>query len=49
MEFFRANVHDRPIEDLPIPFAAVATSLQTGAEVWLRSGSTLVRVLLNIL
>jgi NTE family protein len=41
MEFFRANVHDRPIEDLPIPFAAVATSLQTGAEVWLRSGSTL--------
>ena len=24
-----------------MPFAAVATSLQTGAEVWLRSGSTL--------
>jgi NTE family protein len=41
MEFFRANVRDRPIEDLPVPFAAVATSLQTGAEVWLRSGSTL--------
>ena len=41
MEFFRANVRDCPIEDLPVPFAAVATSLQTGAEVWLRSGSTL--------
>jgi NTE family protein len=41
MEFFRANVRDRPIEELPVPFAAVATSLQTGAEVWLRSGSTL--------
>jgi NTE family protein len=40
MEFFRTNVPDRPIEDLAVPFAAVATSLQTGAEVWLRSGST---------
>ncbi len=41
MGFFRRNFVDRPIETLAMPFAAVATSLQTGAEVWLRSGSTL--------
>jgi NTE family protein len=41
MEFFRRDYADRAIEDLPIPFAAVATSLKTGAEVWLREGSTL--------
>lgn len=40
MQFFRSNFTDRPIEQLRVPFAAVATSLQTGAEVWLRSGST---------
>lgn len=40
MEFVRRSFVDRPIEDLPVPFAAVATALQTGAEVWLRSGST---------
>jgi NTE family protein len=41
MEFFRRNWADRPIEELGVPFAAVATSLRTGAEVWLRRGSTL--------
>lgn len=41
MEFFRKDYVDRSIEALPIPFAAVATSLNTGAEVWLRTGSTL--------
>lgn len=41
MQFFRNTFADRPIEQLRVPFAAVATSLQTGAEVWLRSGSTL--------
>jgi len=40
MEFFRLNFIDRPIEDLPLPFAAVATELDSGAEVWLREGST---------
>lgn len=40
MEFFRADFVDRPIEALSIPFAAVATSLNSGAEVWLRKGST---------
>ena len=41
MQFFRRNFEDRLLEQLEVPFAAVATSLQTGAEVWLRSGSTL--------
>jgi len=41
VEFFRRNWSDRSIETLGLPFAAVATSLNTGAEVWLRSGSTL--------
>jgi len=41
IEFFRRGVPDRPIETLPIAFGAVATSLNTGAEVWLRSGSML--------
>jgi NTE family protein len=40
MEFFRRNFVDRPVEELAMPFSAVATSLYTGAEVWLREGST---------
>ena len=31
-------VGDRDIEDLPIPFTAVASNLKTGKEVWLQSG-----------
>lgn len=41
MEFFRRNFIDRPIENLAMPFAAVATELHNGAEVWLREGSTI--------
>jgi len=41
MGFFRDHFADRPIEQLAIPFAAVATSLHNGAEIWLRRGSTL--------
>lgn len=41
MDFFRRHFADRAIEELPMPFAAVATSLHSGAEIWLRSGSTL--------
>jgi NTE family protein len=41
MEFLRENFADRAIEQLPLPFGAVATSLRTGPEVWLREGSTL--------
>jgi len=44
MSFVSRVCQDRPIEDLTIPFAAVATSLETGAEVWLRTGSTLAAV-----
>lgn len=40
MDFFRRHVVDRPIGELAMPFAAVATALETGAEVWLREGST---------
>lgn len=48
MEFFRSNFIDRPIEDLPMPFAAVATDLHSGAEVWLREGSTIEAVRASI-
>ncbi len=41
MDFFRRSFRDRPIEELAIPFAAVATSLHNGEEIWLRRGSTL--------
>ena len=41
MGFFRDHFADRPIEQLAMPFAAVATSLHNGAEIWLRRGSTL--------
>ena len=40
-EFARQHFSDRPIEQLAMPFATVATALRTGAEVWLRDGSTL--------
>lgn len=40
MEFFRRNFVDRSIEELNLPFGVVATVLHTGAEIWLRSGST---------
>ena len=48
MEFFRRNFVDRPIEELTMPFAAVATALDTGAEVWLRDGSTVEAVRASI-
>lgn len=48
MEFFRRGFPDRPIEQLGVPFAAVATALRTGAEVWLRTGSTLEAVRASI-
>jgi NTE family protein len=41
MTFFQRNFIDRPIDQLSMPFAAVATALETGAEVWLREGSTI--------
>lgn len=38
-DFFRQRLTDPLIENLPIPFAAVATELDTGKEVWLQEGS----------
>ncbi|MBN2439568.1 MAG: patatin-like phospholipase RssA [Deltaproteobacteria bacterium] len=37
--YFRQNMTDPEIERLSLPFAAVATDLKTGREVWLRDGS----------
>ena len=41
IEFFRKHLSDRNIETLDIPYAAVATALYSGSEVWLRTGSTM--------
>jgi NTE family protein len=38
MEAIAASVGDTPVEQLPVPFGAVATDLYTGEEVWLRHG-----------
>ena len=38
IEFFRSHFVDRQIADLPLPFAAVATDLHSGREVWLQEG-----------
>lgn len=40
-EALAQHLPDRPIESLPIPFAAVATDLSNGYEIWLREGSLL--------
>ena len=48
MEHFRRHFVDRPIEGLNMPFGAVATVLHTGAEMWLRSGSTVEAVRASI-
>ena len=39
IQYFRENLSDSRIEDLPIPFGAVATDLKTGKEIWLQKGS----------
>jgi NTE family protein len=38
-QFMREKLSDVNIEDLPIPFGAVATDLTSGQEVWLQKGS----------
>ncbi len=48
MSSFHRKVVDRPIEELNMPFAAVATALHSGAEIWLRTGSTLSAVRASI-
>jgi NTE family protein len=39
IEYFRDHFVDRQIADLPLAFAAVATDLHSGREVWLQEGS----------
>lgn len=39
MDFFRDRLQDAEIEKLDRPFAAVATELANGQEIWLQSGS----------
>ncbi len=41
MEFFRRHLQDRSIDSLEQTYAAVATDLATGREVWLREGGLL--------
>ncbi len=41
LRFFHDHVGDRTLADLDTPFAAVATSLRTGAEIWLKDGLVL--------
>ena len=38
-QYMREKLSDVNIEDLPIPFGAVATDLTSGQEVWLQKGS----------
>lgn len=48
MRAFRDSFQDRDIEDLKMPYAAVATALQTGTEVWLRRGPAMEAVRASI-
>lgn len=41
IEVFSNRFSDRAIPDLPVSFAAVATELDTGREVWLQEGSVI--------
>jgi NTE family protein len=38
---FRTIFEDREIDELPLPYGAVATELQSGRELWLRHGQVL--------
>jgi len=42
-------MQEKPIEVLDIPFAAVATDLENGREVWLREGSEFVKVVVTFM
>jgi NTE family protein len=44
MQAIGERIADHAIEDLPIAFAAIAADLNTGEEIWLRSGSMLAAV-----
>jgi len=46
--FFERHFVDKDITALPLPFACVATDLETGREVWLREGSVAAAVRASI-
>jgi NTE family protein len=48
MGVFKKTFTDRPVSDLKTPFGTVATDLHSGAEVWLRDGSTAAAVRASI-
>ena len=48
MELYRDRIGDPDIEDLPRRFAAVATDLSSGAEMWLQTGSLLTAIRASI-
>lgn len=48
MEVYRQRWGDVLIEDLPIPYTAIATNLNTGQEVWLQKGPLLEAVRASI-
>lgn len=48
MDFFRAHFRDRAIGELDKAYAAVATDLATGREVWLRDGGLMEAVRASI-
>ena len=48
LDFARQYMQEQPIEHLDIPFAAVATDLENGREVWLKEGSLLEAVRASI-
>ena len=39
LDFFTRHFTDRDFHDLPLPFACVATDLDSGREIWLKEGS----------
>lgn len=47
-DYFSLHIKDQRIEDLPLPFGAVATDLENGGEVWLRRGSLMAAVRASI-
>ena len=48
LDFSRRHMQEKPIQALNMPFAAVATDLESGREVWLREGSLLEAVRASI-
>ena len=48
MAFFESHFVDVDMQDLPLPFACVATDLASGREVWLREGSVAAAVRASI-